>query len=137
MRLVSYSQVIIYLFLIERVHIVRGSTKTRREDKLYWFNLCGLIPYCGIIILAITFRYNALGDDGHCFIGLRRQSSFPLLIYDLIINVPSFALYVNSDLSDEFILVPHTGIIFIQITTKSSSSTCYQAHSRSPCLISH
>ena len=80
-------QVIIYLFLIERVHIVRGGTKTRLQDKLYLFNLLGLIPYCAIVILAIVFRYHALDDNGHCYIGLRRESSFPLLIYDLIINV--------------------------------------------------
>ena len=81
------TQVIIYLFLIERVHIVRGSTKTRKQDKLYWFNTLGLIPYCVIVILAIVFRYNALDDTGYCYVGLRRESSFPLLIYDLIINV--------------------------------------------------
>jgi hypothetical protein len=80
-------KVVIYLFLIERVHIVRGGTKTRKQDKLYWFNTLGLIPYCVIVILAIVFRYNALDDDGFCYVGLRRESSFPLLIYDLIINV--------------------------------------------------
>ena len=78
---------VIYLFLIERVHIVRGGTKTRKQDKLYWFNTLGLIPYCVIVILAIVFRYNALDDSGYCYVGLRRESSFPLLIYDLIINV--------------------------------------------------
>jgi len=87
-RVIVLIQIVIYLFLIERVHIVRGGTKTRKQDKLYWFNLIGLIPYCAIVILAIIFRYNSLGPDGQCFVGLRRESSFPLLIYDLIINVP-------------------------------------------------
>lgn len=80
-------QVIIYLFLIERVHIVRGGTKTRFQDKLYLFNISGLIPYVVIVILAIIFRYNGLDQNGHCYIGLQRASSFPLLIYDLLINV--------------------------------------------------
>ena len=88
----SYHKVVIYLFLIERVHIVRGGTKTRKQDKLYWFNTLGLIPYCVIVILAIVFRYNALDETGFCYVGLRRESSFPLLIYDLIINV-SLAYY--------------------------------------------
>jgi len=89
------SKVIIYLFLIERVHIVRGGTKTRFQDKLYLFNLVGLIPYIVIVILAIIFRYNALDENGSCYIGLQRASSFPLLIYDLLINVsPSSRAYV-------------------------------------------
>jgi hypothetical protein len=49
--------------------------------------MLGLIPYCVIVILAVIFRYNALDDEGFCYVGLRRESSFPLLIYDLIINV--------------------------------------------------
>jgi len=79
--------VLIYVFLIERVHIVRGGTKTRKQDTLYWFNILGLIPYCAIVILAIIFRVNVIDGTQQCYVGLSRQSSFPLLIYDLVINV--------------------------------------------------
>jgi hypothetical protein len=80
-------KVIIYLFLIERVHIVRGGPKSRKKDKLYWIHLGGLAPYCVIVILAIIFRLSQLNSTGRCYIGLKRGSSFPLLIYDLFINV--------------------------------------------------
>jgi hypothetical protein len=82
-------KVIIYLFLIERVHIVRGGSKLRKRDKLYLIHLGGLAPYCVIVILAIIFRLSQLNSSGRCYIGLKRGSSFPLLIYDLFINVPS------------------------------------------------
>ena len=84
----SNNQVIIYLFLIERVHIVRGGYRTRLQDKLYLFNVFGLLPYCVIVILAIVFRVNEIEEpEGKCYIGLKRQSSFLLLVYDLVINV--------------------------------------------------
>lgn len=130
-------QVIIYLFLIERVHIVRGGTKTRMQDKVYLFNLVGLVPYCVIVILAIVFRYNNLDDTGRCFIGLRRESSFPLLIYDLVINV--FTLYSgsNSDLSYGSISPADARIILLQSRSKSTSSASGSADFRYFIIISY
>lgn len=49
--------------------------------------MLGLMPYIVIVILAIVFRVNDLQDGEKCYIGLKRQSSFLLLIYDLVINV--------------------------------------------------
>ena len=81
-------QVIIYLFLIERVHIVRGRTRTSRfKDKVYLINLAGLLPYCVIGVLAIVFRVNDLDDSGRCLIGVERQTSILVIVYDLLINV--------------------------------------------------
>jgi hypothetical protein len=77
-----------YLFLIERVHIVRGfSTQPRMKDKLYIFNLVGLIPYGVIGVLAIIFRVSDLDNEGRCLIGVQRQTSILVIVYDLIINV--------------------------------------------------
>jgi len=82
-------KVIIYLFLIERVHIVRGRAKPRMQDKLYLVHLGGLLPYCIIVMLAIVFRLSELNATGRCYIGVKRPSSFPLMIYDVVINVSS------------------------------------------------
>jgi hypothetical protein len=57
------------------------------QDKLYLFNMLGLVPYCVIVVLAVVYRVNELNEAGQCYIGLARGSSFPLLIYDLIVNV--------------------------------------------------
>ena len=40
-----------------------------------------------IVVLAIIFRVNDINEAGRCFIGLKRESSFLLLIYDLVINL--------------------------------------------------
>jgi hypothetical protein len=79
--------VFIYLFLIERVHIVRGRTWRRLDDKLYWLNLMGLVPYFVIGILGILFRVDAMGADGQCMIGIHSQVALAVISYDLFINV--------------------------------------------------
>jgi len=81
------SKVIIYLFLIERVHIVRGCTRERQKDKVYIFNMFGLLPYCVIGLLAIIFRVDDLDESGKCLIGVERQTSILVIVYDLVINV--------------------------------------------------
>jgi hypothetical protein len=75
--------------------------------------MLGLVPYCVIVVLAIIYRVNELNEAGQCYIGLARQSSFPLLIYDLIVNVTPFKHGLTADISDPAILVTNTGIIFI------------------------
>jgi hypothetical protein len=74
--------------------------------------MLGLVPYCAIVILAIIFRYNALDTQGYCYVGLRRESSFPLLIYDLIINV-LLSEMTDSDLSHLPIPLANIGIVFV------------------------
>jgi len=123
---IIYHQVVIYLFLIERVHIVRGGTKTRSQDKLYWFHLLGLVPYLAIVALTIIFRYDALDAQGHCSIGLQRASSFPLLIYDLLIQVPTMHHRTNIGLSHWTIPFSNAWIVLLPDRSKSPSSSCCQ-----------
>lgn len=77
--------------------------------------MLGLIPYCVIVILAIIFRVNELDDTGKCFIGLKRESSFLLLIYDLVINVRPVTSRdeANVGVPDNSISNSHFGIVFI------------------------
>ena len=82
------TQVFIYLFLIERVHLVHGRSRTSRlKDKLYRINLVGLLPYCVIGLLAIHFRNYEISQSGRCSIGVQRQTSILVIVYDLCINV--------------------------------------------------
>jgi hypothetical protein len=81
-------QVLIYLFLIERVHLVHGRSRTSRmQDKMYRVNLAGLLPYCVIGFLAVFFRIARIDETGRCLIGIERQTSMLVIIYDLCINV--------------------------------------------------
>jgi hypothetical protein len=57
------------------------------KDKVYIFNVIGLLPYCAIAVLAIVFRVSVLDNTGRCLIGVERQTSILVIAYDLVINV--------------------------------------------------
>ena len=123
---------IIYLFLIERVRIVRGSTRSSRlKDKIYLLNMCGLLPYWAVGVLAIIFRVNELDESGRCLIGVERQTSILVIVYDLFINVrtPVFVHkpMIFKGLSDNSIPIANSGAVFLPARTtftaeKSGSS---------------
>lgn len=84
------SKIGVYLFLIERVHVVRGGTGlSRKEDKIYLANLCGLIPYFVIAVLEVKFRIHKIDTEGRCIIGMKRQTALLVIVYDFVINVDS------------------------------------------------
>ena len=94
---------------------MRGRIRARIKDKLYLFHLGGLLPYCVIVVLAIIFRVNQLNETGRCYIGLQRKSSFLLLIYDLVINVPppNERWLTQRGIFDGAISYAYRGVIFV------------------------
>ena len=66
--------------------------RTRLKDKFYLINMAGLLPYCVIGVLAIIFRVHDFDEEGKCLIGVERQTSILVIVYDLVINVRSLVL---------------------------------------------
>jgi len=80
-------KVILYLFLIERIHIVRSRRYTRLTDNWYIANIAILVLGFGsIAILSFIFPVAEL-SEGRCRIGLPFKVTLPLLIYDITINL--------------------------------------------------
>ncbi|WYZ37506.1 hypothetical protein EsH8_II_001012 [Colletotrichum jinshuiense] len=81
------TKVLIYLFLVEKAHIIRGATKPRLKSKLYIFNSFGMLGIYGVIaILNFIFRITRI-DDGQCYIGMQRVSMIPLISFDAVVNI--------------------------------------------------
>ncbi|EQB50860.1 hypothetical protein CGLO_09665 [Colletotrichum gloeosporioides Cg-14] len=81
------TKVLIYLFLVEKAHIIRGATKPRLKSKLYIFNSFGMLGvYAVIAILNFIFRITRI-DDGQCYIGMQKVSMIPLISFDAVVNV--------------------------------------------------
>lgn len=86
--LYATSKVLIYCFLIEKVHVVWGGThQSRLHSKVYWLCLITMTPYAAIVIMMLIGRVAYLRDDRACIIGLKTYASLSLLIYDLYINI--------------------------------------------------
>ncbi|KAF9344146.1 hypothetical protein BGX26_004733 [Mortierella sp. AD094] len=81
------SKILIYLFLIERVHIVTAVGITRWNCPMFKFNIFLLSPYFAIVILAILYRIANIEGDEKCYIGLEDVVSFPLITYDSLLSI--------------------------------------------------
>ncbi|KAH7063736.1 hypothetical protein B0J12DRAFT_735607 [Macrophomina phaseolina] len=85
----------IYLFLVERVHIVRGSRTPRTKDTLYMINVVGMfIPYVAIFALNVVFRFAYFDDKGVCVVGVRRPGLVPLISFDVAVNAYLTVLFL-------------------------------------------
>src|SRR6201996_9277833 len=80
-------KVIIYFFLVERIHVVRSRRCSRLADRWYLANLATVVLGFGsIAILSFIFPV-ANFSDHTCHIGLPSKITLPLLVYDITINV--------------------------------------------------
>lgn len=81
------SKVFIYLFLMERVHIVTGNGKKRFATWSYRLNIVIMIAWLTVFGLMIYARVTEIRKDGACVIGLRAIATYPLIIQDVCVNV--------------------------------------------------
>lgn len=81
-------KLLIYFFLVEKVHVIHRITKTRLQSKLYIFNCFGLaIPYLVVVVLNFVYRFGYFDDKGTCVVGMQNKSLLPLVVYDGVVNV--------------------------------------------------
>ncbi|OAA59312.1 hypothetical protein ISF_06247 [Cordyceps fumosorosea ARSEF 2679] len=85
----------IYLFLVEKAHVVRGSAKRRLQSKLYIFNSFGMLGmYTVVVILNFIFRIARM-ENGQCIIGMQSISMIPLISFDAVVNVYLTVLFLK------------------------------------------
>ncbi|CAM1505139.1 Fc.00g107760.m01.CDS01 [Cosmosporella sp. VM-42] len=78
---------LIYIFLVEKSYIIRGTRKRRLQSKLYIFNSFGMLGlYVVVAILNFIFRITKF-ENGQCVIGMKRVAMIPLISFDFIANV--------------------------------------------------
>ncbi|KAI9157944.1 WD40 repeat-like protein [Paramyrothecium foliicola] len=89
------SKIVVYLFLVEKAHVVRGRGLSRRKDKVYLFNCFGmLLPYGGVAIANFIKRIGYIREDGMCIIGMERVVLLPLVIFDVVVNLYLTATFI-------------------------------------------
>ncbi|KEQ72318.1 hypothetical protein M436DRAFT_27196, partial [Aureobasidium namibiae CBS 147.97] len=96
--LASYmtTKIMIYYFLVEKVHIIRTTNTSRMKSKLWLFNFFGVIcPYVVLVVLNFVFRIAYLNEKGVCVIGMKRLALVPLITFDIILNVYLTSLFLH------------------------------------------
>ncbi|KAL2875211.1 hypothetical protein SGCOL_009646 [Colletotrichum sp. CLE4] len=87
---------LVYLFMVDKAHVIRGTTKSRLKSKLYVFNSFVMLAVYGIIA---TFNFVSRGsrydkDNDLCIIGLERTILLPVIFFDAVINVYLTSLFL-------------------------------------------
>ncbi|OBZ70953.1 hypothetical protein A0H81_09114 [Grifola frondosa] len=92
------SKIMIYLYLIEKVHVVWSpiSRVARLKSLIYLGGLSLIVVYVGVGIILVCGRITYFRDDGSCVIGLTRHASLVLLVYDLLVNILLTSLFLLS-----------------------------------------
>ncbi|KAF5020841.1 hypothetical protein F66182_7124 [Fusarium sp. NRRL 66182] len=81
------TKILIYVFLVEKAHVIRSSTTRRRNSSLYLFNMITLLGgYSVVVILNFIYRIARI-VNGECFIGMKSISMIPLIAFDAVVNV--------------------------------------------------
>ncbi|GKU12862.1 unnamed protein product [Fusarium langsethiae] len=81
------TKILIYVFLVEKAHVIRSSTTRRRNSGLYLFNIITLLVGYGVVVV-MNFIYRiARIVNGECFIGMEKISMIPLIAFDAVVNV--------------------------------------------------
>ncbi|KAG0294201.1 hypothetical protein BGZ98_001854 [Dissophora globulifera] len=104
LSLYAMSKIIIYLFLIEKVHVVSSVSTRRKDTTLYRINILLLTPYSVILVLMILNRVAVLDESEACFIGLKPTASITLILYDIFISSWLTILFIRPLLSSTSIL---------------------------------
>ncbi|KAI8337801.1 hypothetical protein BD560DRAFT_28042 [Blakeslea trispora] len=81
------SKIVVYAWLIERIHLVTAVKTARLKTCQYRFHLVLLCPFVIIFALMLTYRNIYLEADGKCIIGLQLVASVPLIVYDFVLNL--------------------------------------------------
>lgn len=86
----------IYLFLVEKVHIVRSYRQPRLKSKLYCFNTFGLLSvYIVIGALDIIKNFNKIDENGVCNVVVQKVNVILIISYDAVINIYLTALFIT------------------------------------------
>ncbi|KAK1234731.1 hypothetical protein PQX77_002063 [Marasmius sp. AFHP31] len=84
------SKIMIYCFLVEKVHVVWSPTAVpgeRWRSPIHWICFTSLLIYSAIVTLMVIGHVVEWKEDQICTIGLKAFSSIPLLSFDLYISV--------------------------------------------------
>ncbi|KAG7046685.1 hypothetical protein JMJ77_0014910 [Colletotrichum scovillei] len=77
----------IYLFMVDRAHIIRQTRKRRLKSKLYLFNSFGMLGvFVLVVIMNFIFRITHF-ENGICIIGMEQPVLLPLISFDAAVNV--------------------------------------------------
>ncbi|KAK1521551.1 hypothetical protein CABS01_16548 [Colletotrichum abscissum] len=83
---------LVYLFMVEKAHVIRGTTKSRLKSKLYLSNTFVVLSD---YICLFSRRPHYDKGSAVCIIGLESAVLLPVIIFDAVVNVYLTSLFLT------------------------------------------
>ncbi|KAJ4989970.1 hypothetical protein SVAN01_04617 [Stagonosporopsis vannaccii] len=84
----------IYIFIVERIHVVRAPFIRRSQDWLYWTCMVVVIAsFLGVSINAYLKPIIEMHSDGRCHMGIPGRASIPFMAVDIGVNAALTAVF--------------------------------------------
>lgn len=85
------SKFCIYLFLIERLHLI-ATSRPRHQNPVYVVSTLLLVPFIAVMAVIMVFHVNVTGPEG-CHIGVTREAAILLGVYDTVFGISQIGLF--------------------------------------------
>lgn len=86
----------VYLFTLERSHIVRGARTARYKDRLYILSTVLVFgPGLAFMIWSFADHFSRFDEAGNCIIGARREALVPVVVFDAVMNIYISLLFIH------------------------------------------
>lgn len=91
------SKVALYLYFIEKIHIISVPKTSRFKSPMYLINLALLLPNLAVILVQILFRVNVVSDTYpyHCTVGMALPASVISLGYDVLLSCLYIGIFIK------------------------------------------
>jgi len=85
-----------YVFLVERVHVVRAPYVGRSQDRIYiGCTLFMIAAFTGVVINAWIHPYTKMyASDGRCHMGIIKKVTIPFLLIDILMDIVLTGVFV-------------------------------------------
>ncbi|KAF2447683.1 hypothetical protein P171DRAFT_354953 [Karstenula rhodostoma CBS 690.94] len=94
--LYTVAKFVIYVFLVERIHVVRAPFVRRSRDWLYLS--CLVLMSVSFLAVAVNAYLSPIiimeADDGRCHMGIPGKASIPFMSVDIVVDVVLTSVFI-------------------------------------------
>ncbi|KAI8936303.1 hypothetical protein NX059_006721 [Plenodomus lindquistii] len=83
----TFIKATIYVFLVERIHVVRAPFVSRSKDKFYLGCMTMVAVMYGAVAINAYINVTVMQEDGRCYLGVSRIVSLPFISVNIFTNL--------------------------------------------------
>ncbi|KAI8992117.1 hypothetical protein BDF20DRAFT_88802 [Mycotypha africana] len=93
----TITKIFLFLYFIEKIHIISVPKTSRFRSPLYLVNLGLLIPQIAVVVLQVIYRLSIIRNQYpfHCLVGYGLPATAATLCYDVLLSALYIGIFVK------------------------------------------